>query len=66
MSHVGRPHAKKRMVTKPPKTGEYQSLELIDLNRQISELQEQLHSVMEQRDQLLEQNRSKQTPSYFM
>jgi hypothetical protein len=59
------PKVKKRMTNKPEK-GEYHSLDLIDLDRKIIELQEQLCSLMLQRDALLEQNRSDTPPSYFM
>lgn len=66
MSQAVGPNSKKRMTNKPIKDGEYHSLDLIDLERKIVDLQEQLYTLMQQKDKLLEQNRSKVAPSYFM
>lgn len=66
MSQAVTPNAKKRMTRKPNKDGEYYSMDLIDLERKIVELQEQLSILMQEKDQLLEQNRSKVVSSYFM
>lgn len=45
---------------------DYCSLELIDLNTQIKELQEQIQKLIQQRDLLLEQNQKNEMPNYFI
>jgi hypothetical protein len=56
---------KKRMTGKPIKS-EYMSLNLIDIERQIAELQDKLFVLIQQRDALLEQNRLSDPPSYLI